>query len=70
VGIATYQLINPGNVGWWSRLWTHAQSGLGFTPSSWMSASLLSFAAAALVTAVIGTLTGSGMRDAGNAQSA
>jgi len=56
-GIATYQLINPGNVGWWSRLWTDAQDALGFTPSSWMSASLLSFAAAALVTGAIGVLS-------------
>lgn len=57
VGIATYQLINPGNLGWWSRLWTNAQNALNFTPSSWMSASLLSFAMAALVTAVIGALS-------------
>ncbi|GAA4502870.1 putative hydroxymethylpyrimidine transporter CytX [Actinoallomurus oryzae] len=55
-GIATYQLINPGTVGWWSRMWTNAQSALHFTPSSWMSASLLSFAVAGLVTAAIGAL--------------
>jgi putative hydroxymethylpyrimidine transporter CytX len=67
LGIATYQLINPGNVGWWSRLWTDAQSGLGFTPATWMSASLLSFAVSGLVTAVIGVLPGSRTRDAGNA---
>lgn len=57
VGIATYQMINPGNVGWWSRLWIDVQHALGFTPSSWMSASLLSFAAAAIVTAAIGALS-------------
>jgi putative hydroxymethylpyrimidine transporter CytX len=57
VGIATYQMINPGNVGWWSRLWIDIQDALGFTPSSWMSASLLSFAAAAIVTAAIGALS-------------
>jgi len=57
VGVATYQLINPGNAGWWSRLWVDAQDALGFTPSSWMSASLLSFAAAAVVTAAIGALS-------------
>jgi putative hydroxymethylpyrimidine transporter CytX len=57
VGIATYQLINPGNMGWWSRLWTEVQDALGFTPSSWMSASLLSFTAAAVVTAAIGALS-------------
>jgi putative hydroxymethylpyrimidine transporter CytX len=56
-GVAAYQLINPGNVGWWSRLWTHAQSALGFTPAGWMSASLLSFAVAAVVTGVIGAIS-------------
>jgi putative hydroxymethylpyrimidine transporter CytX len=61
VGIATYQLINPGNVGWWSRLWTNAQNALGFTPSSWMSASLLSFTAAAVVTAAVGVLSRTGL---------
>jgi purine-cytosine permease-like protein len=56
-GIATYQLINPGTAGWWSRLWTNAQSELGFTPAAWMSASLLSFLVAGAVTAVIGGFT-------------
>jgi putative hydroxymethylpyrimidine transporter CytX len=69
-GIATYQLINPGNVGWWSRLWTNTQDALGFTPSSWMSASLLSFAVAAAVTALIGALSRTPASDAGNAESA
>jgi putative hydroxymethylpyrimidine transporter CytX len=53
-GVATYQLITPGNVGWWSRMWTDVQEALSFTPSSWMSASLLSFAVAAAVTAALG----------------
>jgi len=56
-GIATYQLVNPGTAGWWSRLWTHVQATLHFTPSNWMSASLLSFAVAALVTGVIGAFS-------------
>lgn len=56
-GVATYQLINPGNVGWWSRMWVRAQDALGFTPATWMSASLLSFAAAGVITAVIGVLS-------------
>ncbi|WP_433179134.1 purine-cytosine permease family protein [Actinoallomurus sp. CA-150999] len=55
-GIATYQLINPGQVGWWSRMWTHVQSTLHFTPADWMSASLLSFAVAAAVTGAIGLI--------------
>jgi putative hydroxymethylpyrimidine transporter CytX len=65
-GIVTYQLINPGNVGWWSRLWTNVREGIGFTSASWMSASLLSFAVAALITAAIGLFS----RDAGIAENA
>lgn len=53
-GVVTYQLINPGQAGWWSRFWQHAQRTLHFTPADWMSASMLSFAMAALVTGVIG----------------
>ncbi len=54
VGFAVYQLINPGSIGWWSRMWGHVASWLHFTPQTWMSASLLSFAAAALVTVLLG----------------
>jgi len=49
-GIVTYQLINPGYVGWWVDRWTTVQGWLHFTPQSWMSASVLSFAVAALLT--------------------
>ncbi|POM26196.1 Permease for cytosine/purines, uracil, thiamine, allantoin [Actinomadura rubteroloni] len=45
-GFAVYQLVYPGGVGWWARGWTHVQSWLHFTPQTWMSASLLSFAVA------------------------
>jgi putative hydroxymethylpyrimidine transporter CytX len=55
-GFVTYQLINPGLVGWWSRWWIARQADLGFTPSSWMSATLLSFAVAAVLTLVVGTV--------------
>jgi putative hydroxymethylpyrimidine transporter CytX len=69
-GVATYQMINPGNVGRWSRLWIDAQDAFGFTPSSWMSASLLSFAAAAVVTGAIGAVSAARARNvAGNAKS-
>jgi len=56
LGVIVYQLVNPGYVGWWVRMWTHIQDWLHFTPQTWMSASLLSFATAALVTLPI-TLT-------------
>jgi len=50
VGFVVYQLINPGYVGWWARAWTHVDGWLHLTVESWMSASLLSFAVAALAT--------------------
>jgi purine-cytosine permease-like protein len=53
VGFATYQLINPGYIGWWADLW----SGLRpFGLHEWMSASLFSFIVAAVVTLPVGTV--------------
>ena len=49
-GFVSYQLINPGYVSWWAGAWTRLAAGIGFTPASWMSASILSFAIAAVVT--------------------
>jgi NCS1 family nucleobase:cation symporter-1 len=54
VGLAGYQLINPGYVGWWSTAWTNVAAALHFTPQSWMSASVFSFAAALLVAYLAG----------------
>ncbi len=54
VGFVIYQLVNPGYVDWWARAWSRVDSWLGFTPASWMSASILSFAVAAVVTLPIG----------------
>jgi NCS1 family nucleobase:cation symporter-1 len=50
LGVVVYQLINPGYVGWWVQRWTTVQGWVHFTPQTWMSASLLSFAAAAVLT--------------------
>lgn len=55
-GLATYQLINPGEVGGWSNMWQQAAAALHFTPPSWASASLFSFAAAALLAWLLGLL--------------
>lgn len=57
VGFVVYQLINPGYVSWWVHAWTRVRSWIGFTPQTWMSASLLSFAAAALSMLVLHLLT-------------
>ena len=54
-GFVTYQLINPGYVSWWAAAWTSFGHAIGFTPASWMSASILSFAVAAVVTVATGS---------------
>ena len=56
-GFVAYQLINPGYVSWWASAWSSFGRSIGFTPASWMSASILSFAVAAAVTVLAGALT-------------
>jgi NCS1 family nucleobase:cation symporter-1 len=56
MGFVTYQLINPGYLGWWSRQWGRLDEWLGFSPSSWMSASILSLLVAGAVTVPVGVL--------------
>jgi nucleobase:cation symporter-1, NCS1 family len=53
VGFVVYQLINPGYVSWWAAAWTSFGQDIGFTPASWMSASILSFCAAGIVTLLV-----------------
>jgi purine-cytosine permease-like protein len=52
-GFVAYQLVNPGYVGWWVSFWSKLQ---WFEPQAWLSASLLSFAVAALVTVPVGLI--------------
>ena len=54
VGFISYQLINPGSIGWWVTAWTHVQRWIHFTPESWMSASVASFLVAGVVTLAMG----------------
>jgi nucleobase:cation symporter-1, NCS1 family len=54
LGFCAYQLVNPGYVSWWSKIWVHVDAWLRFTPATWMSASLISFAVAALATLLVG----------------
>jgi nucleobase:cation symporter-1, NCS1 family len=56
-GFVTYQLINPGYVSWWASIWSGIARAIGFTPASWMSASICSFAVAAVATLLAGWLT-------------
>ena len=52
LGFCAYQLINPGGISWWASAWTRVQTWLNFTPQTWMSASLISFAVAAVATGI------------------
>jgi purine-cytosine permease-like protein len=63
-GFVTYQLINPGTVGWWQGWWVARAHDIGFKPSSWMSATIASFAVAAVLTLIVGYLR-RGQRDRG-----
>lgn len=51
-GFVAYQLVNPGSVSWWTHLWT--RHGEPLVSGSWASASLLSFAVAAVATVAVG----------------
>jgi putative hydroxymethylpyrimidine transporter CytX len=56
-GFVTYQLINPGYVSWWVSAWKSVGNAIGFTPASWMSASVLSFCVAGVITLLTMPLT-------------
>ena len=55
----TYQLINPGTVGWWQRWWLARQHDLHLTPPSWLGATGASFVVAAVLALLIGKLSDS-----------
>ncbi|HVT20491.1 MAG TPA: cytosine permease [Mycobacteriales bacterium] len=49
-GFVVYQLLNPGYIGWWERMWHHVDRWLHLTVQTWMSASVFSFVVAAVLT--------------------
>jgi putative hydroxymethylpyrimidine transporter CytX len=53
VGFVVYQLINPGYISWWASAWSSLGGDIGFTPAGWMSASILSFCAAGIMTLLV-----------------
>ena len=53
VGFVVYQLINPGYISWWASAWTSFGRDIGFTTAGWMSASILSFGAAGIMTLLV-----------------
>jgi putative hydroxymethylpyrimidine transporter CytX len=56
IGFVVYQLIYPGGVSWWAGFWQDAAGAIGFTPQTWMSASLFSFLFAGVAALAIGRL--------------
>jgi len=61
LGFCTYQLINPGSVDGWTSMWKSIADGIGFTPQTWMSASISSLLVAGIATLLVG-LPGRGSR--------
>jgi purine-cytosine permease-like protein len=53
LGIAMYQLVYAPDVGAWDSWWATVRTWLHFTWHSWMSASVLSFAVAAVATLLV-----------------
>jgi nucleobase:cation symporter-1, NCS1 family len=50
LGFSTYQLVYPGGISWWVDGWGWIADRLHFTVHTWMSASVLSFVVAAVLT--------------------
>jgi purine-cytosine permease-like protein len=53
IGFVVYQLINPGYIGWWARMWSDLRP---FDHYEWMSASLFSLLIAAAATVPFGLI--------------
>jgi NCS1 family nucleobase:cation symporter-1 len=58
LGFAAYQLVNPGSLSWWVTAWTAVRDAVGFTPATWMSASVVAFVVAAIATLGVAGLVG------------
>jgi len=57
LGFAMYQLVYAPSVLGWDTAWQHVRDALHFTWQSWMSASVLSFAVAAVATLLVSAVT-------------
>lgn len=53
LGFTAYELVNPGYLSGWAPAWQRVDSALHLSVPGWLSASLLSFGVAALVTALL-----------------
>jgi NCS1 family nucleobase:cation symporter-1 len=56
IGLAGYQLVNPGGVKYWSDFWSWLARTIGFAAPTWLAASWSSFVLGGLATLVLGTL--------------
>ena len=56
-GFAMYQLVYSPDVLGWDRAWQHIREAIHFTWQSWMSASLLSFGVAFVLTLIVAPLS-------------
>ncbi|NHN57354.1 allantoin permease [Calidifontibacter sp. DB0510] len=65
VGIAAYQLVYPGEVAGWATFWTNAAGWLHIPQNQWMSASVISFVIAGLVTMLVEVVGGRRVEPAG-----
>jgi len=54
LGFVAYQMIYPGGVSTWASMWGKLDDAVGFVAQPWMSASVVSFVLAVLVTLAIG----------------
>jgi len=57
LGFLAYQMIYPGGVSAWARLWGRVDDAVGFVAQPWMSASVVSFVVAVLVTLAVGRVS-------------
>lgn len=54
LGFAAYQVVNAGEIAGWASFWASVRDLMRFTPESWLSASLFSFAVAFLFSLALG----------------
>lgn len=52
-GFVAYEIVAPGDLGAWSTMWTKVGEAVGFTAPTWLSASLVAFGVAAVMTVVV-----------------
>lgn len=62
-GFLAYNLVNPGLVDWWAQRWISIRESIGFVAPTWLSASVLAAAVAAVLTLLLGVPLARRLRD-------